>query len=83
MVKCIHYIMKILFNILLGLYYKVYLIILDALSIINKNNLNKVCTTNLLMIIWSLQKVSISKKCGPTMICAFVDLLGHFASVSL
>lgn len=65
------------------MYFKVDLIYLDALGIITKNNSNKVCTTNLLMIIWSLQKISNSQKCGPTMICAFVDLLGHFASVSL
>lgn len=57
--------------------------ILDAISAINKNNLNYICTSNLLMIIWSLHKVSLGKKCGPTMICAFVDLLGHFASVSV
>lgn len=49
----------------------------------NKNNLNTVCTSNILMIIWSLQKISTRKKCGPKMICALVDLLGHFASVSL
>lgn len=34
------------------------------------------------MMIQSLQKISKSKKCGPTMICAFVDLLGQFAFVS-
>lgn len=65
------------------MYFKVDLINLDALSIITKNNSNEVCTTNILMIIWSLQKISNSQKCGPTMICAFVDLLGHFATVSL
>lgn len=57
--------------------------ILDSICVITKNNLNNICTSNLLMIIWSLQKISNSKKCGPTMICAFVDLLGHFASVSI
>lgn len=61
---------------------KCYLIILDALSIINKNDTNKVCTSNLLMMIWSLQKILTSKKCGPTMVCVFIDLLGNFATVS-
>ncbi|VVC40821.1 Hypothetical protein CINCED_3A017263 [Cinara cedri] len=51
----------------------------NALKIITKNNTNEVCTTNLLMMIWSLQKIINSKKCGPVMICAFIDLLGHFA----
>jgi len=59
-----------------------YLIVLDALQITTKNNLDKVCTTNLLMLIQSLQKISTTENCGPKMICAFVDLLGHFASVS-
>ncbi|KAE9539511.1 hypothetical protein AGLY_004763 [Aphis glycines] len=53
----------------------------DALQITTKNNLNKVCTTNLLMLIWSLQKISTIKNCGPKMICAFIDLLGNFASI--
>ncbi|CAH1736405.1 unnamed protein product, partial [Aphis gossypii] len=53
----------------------------DALQITTKNNLNKVCTTNLLMLIWSLQKISTTKNCGPKMICAFIDLLGNFASI--
>lgn len=35
------------------------------------------------MLIWSLQKIITSKKCGPAMICAFIDLLGHFAYVRL
>lgn len=64
------------------LFYLVYLIILDALQITTKNNLNKVCTTNLLMLICSLQKISTTKNCGPKMVCAFIDLLGNFASVS-
>lgn len=34
------------------------------------------------MIIQSLQKITKSKKCGPKMVCAFVELLGQFASVS-
>lgn len=57
--------------------------ILDSICIVTKNNLNTICTSNLLMIIWSLQKIPNSKKCGPTTICAFIDLLGHFASVSI
>lgn len=56
---------------------------LDELAIVNKNSSNVVCTSNLLMMIWSLQTISNSKKSGPLMVCAFVDLLGHFASVSL
>lgn len=60
-----------------------YFFIIDALSIITKNKSNNVCTSNLLMIIYSLQKISNSKRCGPTMICAFIDLLGNFACVSL
>ncbi|XP_026809071.1 serine-protein kinase ATM isoform X1 [Rhopalosiphum maidis] len=52
----------------------------DALQITTKNNSDKVCTTNLLMLIWSLQKISVTKNCGPKMVCAFVDLLGNFAS---
>jgi len=63
------------------LYYLIYLI-LDALQITTKNKLDKVCTTNLLMLIWSLQKISTTENCGPKMVCAFIDLLGHFASVS-
>lgn len=71
----------LLFDTFLGLYY-VCFIILGTLGIVTKNNLDKVCTSNLLLIIWSLQKISSSKKCGPLMVCAFVDLLGYFASVS-
>lgn len=56
--------------------------ILDALGIINKNEQNRVCASNMLMMIWSLQKILSSKKCGPTMVCAFIDLLGNFATVS-
>lgn len=76
-------IINILINTILGLYCTINFIILDAFHIVNKNNLNEVCTNNLLMIIWSLQNVLNNKKCGPTMVCAFVDLLGHFASVRL
>ncbi|XP_060874698.1 serine-protein kinase ATM isoform X2 [Metopolophium dirhodum] len=54
----------------------------DALRITTKNKLHKVCTTNLLMIIQSLQKISTTENCGPKMVCAFVDLLGHFASTT-
>ncbi|XP_029344827.1 serine-protein kinase ATM [Acyrthosiphon pisum] len=54
----------------------------DALRITTKNKLDKVCTTNLLMLIQSLQKISTTENCGPKMVCAFVDLLGHFASTN-
>lgn len=62
--------------------YNLNYLILDALQITTKNNLDKVCTTNLLMLICSLQKISITENCGPKMVCAFVELLGNFASVS-
>ncbi|XP_050425429.1 serine-protein kinase ATM isoform X2 [Adelges cooleyi] len=58
---------------------KIVQLLQGAVTRINQYSSNKVCTSNLLMIIQSIQKVSIGKKCGPTMICAFVNFLGHFA----
>ncbi|XP_050523942.1 serine-protein kinase ATM isoform X2 [Daktulosphaira vitifoliae] len=58
---------------------KIVVLLQDAVFRTNQFKENVACTSNLLLLIKSLQKVTFGKKCGPTMICTFVDFLGNFA----